>query len=360
MQTADLDATILIVDDELAGISSLRRTLRRAGFRKLTWTADPREAIQMCSARAPDLVLLDLHMPLIPGDRVLTRMRADLPAEQYVPVIVLTGDGTAEAKRRAFLAGAQDFLAKPYDGQEILFRVHSQLAIARLHGDLRAHAKALEEAVRDRTSELHQAQLELISRLARAAEFRDDDTGEHAQRVGMLSARIGAELGLSEERVELLWRAATLHDVGKIGVSDTILLKPGKLTPEEMNSMREHVQIGAHILSGGSSRYLQIAEKIALTHHEWWNGNGYLSLSGDDIPIEGRIVAVADVFDALTHSRPYKVAWSRQDAIAHIAKLSGSQFDPDVVDAFIRTISEEEDGCDPVPMFAAETAALHS
>lgn len=342
MAEADFEANILIVDDEEPGIGSLRRTLRRAGFSRLSWTTDPREAIRMCLMRAPDLILLDLHMPYIAGDQVLARMRAELPSENYLPVIVLTGDSTREAKRRAFMAGAQDFLSKPYDRQEILFRIQSQLSIARLHREMRAQARRLEEAVRDRTGELQQAQLELMDRLARAAEFRDDDTGEHAQRVGVLSAHIASELGLPTDRVELIRRAATLHDVGKIGISDTILLKPGKLTAEEMSTMREHVKIGAHILSGGSSRYLQIAEKIALTHHEWWDGNGYLALSGDDIPIEGRIVAVADVFDALTHARPYKGEWPREDAIAHIAALRGKQFDPVIVDAFMRMLAAEE------------------
>jgi putative two-component system response regulator len=342
MAEIDFEANILIVDDEEPGIGSLRRTLRRAGFSRLSWTTDPREAIRMCLARAPDLILLDLHMPYIDGDRVLARMRADLPSENYMPVIVLTGDSTREAKRRAFMAGAQDFLAKPYDRQEIIFRIRSQLTISRLHRELRAQARQLEETVRDRTGELQQAQLELMDRLARAAEFRDDDTGEHAQRVGLLSARIASELGLPAESVELIRRAATLHDVGKIGISDTILLKPGKLTAEEMNTMREHVKIGAHILSGGSSQYLQIAEKIALTHHEWWDGNGYLALSGDEIPLEGRIVAVADVFDALVNERPYKSAWLREDAVAHIAALRGRQFDPVIVDAFMRMLAAEE------------------
>ena len=335
---ADLEAGILIVDDEKAGIGSLRRTLRRAGFKRLFWTTDPREAIGMCRTDPPDLVLLDLHMPFLSGDQVLARMRQEMPPEAYLPVIVLTGDCTREAKSRAFGSGAQDFLSKPYDSQEILFRVASQLAVARLHGDLRMQKQQLEEAVKQRTAELHHAQLELIDRLARAAEFRDDDTGEHAQRVGELAARIATEMGISDNRVELIRRAATLHDVGKIGISDTILLKPGKLTPQEMTTMREHVRIGAHILSGGSSHYLQVAETIALYHHEWWDGSGYLGLRGEEIPIEGRIVAAADVFDALTHARPYKAAWPTDEAVTHIVGLRGRHFDPAVIDAFLRML----------------------
>ncbi|HET8654547.1 MAG TPA: HD domain-containing phosphohydrolase [Longimicrobiaceae bacterium] len=337
----DTDAQILIVDDEAAGIGALRRTLRRAGYRNLAWTTDPTEAVQLCLWKAPKLILLDLHMPFMAGDQVLVRMRADLPAESYLPVIVLTGDGSREAKRRTFAAGAQDFVAKPYDRQELLFRIRGQLGIGRLHDDLRAQKQKLEDAVHERTGELRRTQIELMDRLARAAEFRDDCTGEHAQRVGALSARIAGELGLPAQRVELIWRAAALHDIGKIGIADSILLKPGSLTDEEMSSMREHVKIGARILAGGTSTYLQVAEQIALTHHEWWNGNGYLGLRGEEIPIEGRIVAVADVFDALTHVRPYKTAWPLPEAVAHIARRRGIHFDPAVVDAFLRMLAAE-------------------
>ena len=336
-----LDAPILIVDDESASVQALRRTLQRAGFSNLVWTTDPREAVQLCLWRAPDLVLLDLHMPFVAGDEVLARLRSDLPAEDLVPVIVLTADETQEAKRRAFLAGAQDVVAKPFHREEMLYRVRSQLAIRRMHREMEGRKRELEEAVRERTGELERAQLELLDRLARASEYRDDDTGEHARRVGRLAARVAGELGLRHELVELIWRAAALHDLGKIGIADSVLLKPGKLTPEEMSAMREHVSIGAEILAGGSSPYLRMAERIALTHHEWWNGNGYLGLEGEEIPLEGRIVAVADVFDALVLERPYKAAWSVPEAVAHIVRLSGTHFDPAVVQAFLRVLGPD-------------------
>jgi putative two-component system response regulator len=339
-RNAELDPSILIVDDQTESIDALRRMLRGAGLCNVSWTTDAREAMELCLWRAPELVLLDLHMPFVTGDEVLARMRQEMPGECYFPVIMLTGDATAEAKRRAFLAGAQDFISKPYQQEEVLLRIHSQLAVGRSHRDLQEQKREL-EAAGERTGELEQAELELLDRLARAAEYRDDDTGEHAQRVGRLATRIASELGLPAQAVELIWRAAALHDVGKIGIADDILLKPGKLTPEEMEAMRRHVTIGADILTGGSSRYLRVAERIALTHHEWWDGNGYLGLCGEEIPIEGRIVAVADVYDALTHERPYKAAWRVPDAVAHIVGLQGRQFDPAVIAAFLRVLAAD-------------------
>jgi putative two-component system response regulator len=334
-------AHILIVDDEEAGIRALKALLERAGFTDIRWTTDPREVVQLCLWRAPDLILLDLHMPHASGEEVLQRLRQELPVEGYLPVIVLTGDSTSEARSRVFRAGARDFISKPYDLHEVVLRIQNQLEIRRLHRMMQASNLELEAAVRERTAELQQSQIELLERLARAAEYRDDDTGEHAKRVGRLSARLAGDLGLSAQRVELIWRAATLHDLGKVGVSDTILLKPGKLTPEEMEVMRTHVSVGADILSGGTSGYLQVAERIALTHHEWWDGNGYLGMREEEIPIEGRIVAVADVFDALTHERPYKHAWTVEAAVEHISRLRGTHFDPAVVDALLRVLAQD-------------------
>lgn len=348
---------ILIIDDDRAAVDSLRRLLRRAGFTDVTSTVDPREALQLCLWRAPDLVLLDLQMPFLRGEQVLARLRAELPSDVVLPVIVLTGDPTEQAKETVFQTGAQDFIRKPYGEVDVILRIRNQLAMSRAHRALLNHNQVLERLVDERTQDLRHAQLELLERLAHAAEYRDDDTGEHARRVGRLSARIAAELGFDSETVELIWRAAMLHDVGKIGISDTILMKPGKLTDEEMEEMRTHVVIGAEILAGGSSSYLKVAERIARSHHEWWNGRGYLGLSRDEIPIEGRIVAVADVFDALTHERPYKEAWSVDRAIKHIVSCSGSHFDPAVVNALLRVIEDRPElATDPL-MYSAPPAA---
>jgi putative two-component system response regulator len=194
--------------------------------------------------------------------------------------------------------------------------------------------------VKERTHELELARLEILERLARAAEFRDDDTGEHTKRVGYVTGLVAAALGLSAEEVELVERAATLHDIGKIGVSDTILLKPGPLTPEEFDVMRKHTIIGAGILSGSNVPVLQTAGDIAISHHERWDGSGYPEgRKGERIPLVGRIVAIADLFDALTHERPYKKAWTRADALAEIQSQSGRQLDPGVVAAFMHVLN---------------------
>jgi putative two-component system response regulator len=196
----------------------------------------------------------------------------------------------------------------------------------------------LDQKVRERTAELEATQIEILERLALAAEYRDDNTGEHTKRVGETAARIAEALGWPTRDVELIRRAAPLHDVGKIAISDLILLKPGKLTSEEFEQMKAHTRLGAQMLSGGRFPLLQLAEQIALNHHERWDGSGYLGLRGEAIPIPGRIVSVADVFDALTSERPYKRAWSQEDALAEIKRQSGQQFDPQVVEAFLSVL----------------------
>jgi len=199
----------------------------------------------------------------------------------------------------------------------------------------------LEKRVIERTYELEESHLEILVRLARAAEYRDDDTGEHTWRVGRISALIAQHMGLADKKVKLILHAARLHDVGKIAIPDGILLKPARLTSEEFETMKTHTTLGAEILSGGSSPLLQMAETIALTHHEKWNGTGYPGgLMGDLIPIEGRIVSVADVFDALTHDRPYKTAWPVEKAMDEIESQTGKQFDPDVVEVFKKILPQ--------------------
>jgi putative two-component system response regulator len=207
---------------------------------------------------------------------------------------------------------------------------------------VRRYQEMLERKVRERTQDLEEARLEVLRRLALAAEYRDDDTFEHTGRVARTAAALTKILGLSEDHVALIRQAAPLHDIGKLGISDTILLKPGKLTPEELETMRMHAALGAQILSGSSSDVLQLAERIALTHHEWWNGNGYPAhLRGDEIPECGRIVAIADVYDALTHVRPYKEAWPVDRAVDEVHRLCGTQFDPEIIEAFGQLDAEE-------------------
>jgi putative two-component system response regulator len=327
---------ILIVDDQPANVELLEAILDGAGYKDVLGTTDPREVIRLHHEFEPDLILLDLMMPHMDGFAVMSQLAARIPAGEYLPVLVLTADITSEARARALSAGAKDFLTKPLDHLEVLLRIRNLLETRQLHLQLAAQNRMLDERVRSRTRDLEEARIEILDRLALAAEFRDDDTGQHTLRVGITSARIAECLDEAPSQVELIRRAAPLHDVGKIGIPDAILLKPGKLTPAEWRIMQTHATVGTRILRGSQAPVLQMAEQIALCHHERWDGTGYpTGFGGPDIPLAARIVAVADVYDALTHDRPYKTAWPPMDAIAEIRRQSGIQFDPDIVNAFL-------------------------
>jgi len=329
------DAKFLIVDDELANVRILERMLQGWGCLHVRSTTNSREALPLFSEFQPDLVLLDLMMPEPDGFAVMQQLRPLIADGDYLPVLVLTADTTVPTKHKALSVGATDFLTKPFDMVELSLRISNLVEARFLHLQLQNQNRILDEKVRERTRELAQSEIETIECLALAAEFRDDDTGQHTQRVGHTTALLAARLGVPEARAELIRRAAPLHDVGKIGIADGILLKPGKLTPEEFATMKEHAVIGAHILARHHTPMLQLASDIALTHHERWDGSGYpRGLVGEAIPLEGRLVAVADVFDALTHERPYKAAWPVAEAVAEIERQSGRQFDPGVVEAF--------------------------
>ena len=329
-------ARILIVDDQQENVTLLRRMLSKAGYRDIEGTTEPGRVEMLYEAFGPDLVILDLHMPAMDGFAVLERLRARTARSTYLPILVLTGDHDPLKRRRALAAGATDFLAKPFDIVEVMLRIRNLLETRHLHQLLWNQNVGLEERVRQRTSQLEEAQGEILARLAAAAEHRDDDTGRHTFRVGQLSAVLAQALGLPHDLVEVIRAAAPLHDVGKIGVPDQILLKVGKLTDEEFAVMKTHTTIGAAILAGGSSRLVIEAERIALSHHERWDGGGYPNgLAGEEIPLGARIVAVADVFDALTHARPYRAAWPLEQVLEEMRAQRGRHFDPVVVDAFL-------------------------
>ncbi len=317
------NARILIVDDQEANVRLLEGILKRAaGYHALRSTTDSREVIPLFAEFHPDLILLDLHMPHLDGFAVMEELKKAVTPGVFLPILVLTADVTPEAKQRALAGGAKDFLAKPFDPVEVLLRIKNLLETRFLHLELQV--------------QLADAHLEVIDRLAIAAEYRDDETGEHIKRVGQTSALLARALRLPSDHVLLIRRAATLHDVGKIGIPENILLKPGRLTPDEFEVMKSHTTIGARILSGGAFPLLQMAEEIALTHHERWDGSGYpRGLKGEAIPLVGRIVAVADVFDILSHPRPYKKAWTADEAIAELQRVAGTHFDPAVVSAFL-------------------------
>jgi putative two-component system response regulator len=331
------NARILIVDDEDVNIDILRRILTRAGFTRVETTNDSRQAAALYVEHRPDLILLDLHMPHVDGLEVMDQLN-EIAEASYLPILILSGDLTPEARRDALSRGAKDFVGKPFQQEELLLRIKTLLETRFLYIQIQSQNQLLEAKVRERTRELVEAQIEIIQRLAIAAEFRDDNTGQHTHRVGQMSALVAKQLGLPDTQVSLIRRAAELHDVGKIGVPDTILMKMGKLTPEEFEVVKTHTVIGARILSGGKFPLLRLAEEVAFSHHERWDGEGYARIRGVDVPLAGRIVAVADVFDALTQQRPYKPAWPIAEAIGEIDRQRGRQFDPEVVDGFLRVI----------------------
>ncbi|MDX6678135.1 MAG: cyclic di-GMP phosphodiesterase, partial [Solirubrobacteraceae bacterium] len=325
----------MIVDDDAAIVAVLQSLLGGWGFLDVVATTDSSEAVGICAECEPDLVLLDLNMPSPDGFEVMDLLRPWSASRTPMPILVLTADPSPAIKRRALASGARDFLTKPFDAEEVRLRVNNLLETRRLQQDLARHGEELERRVRDRTAQVDEARAELLDRLALAAEYRDDETGEHTQRVGRTAGRLAEELGLPRATVELIRRAAPLHDIGKLAIADAILLKPGRLTSAEREQMKRHATIGAQILSGSRSPLLQTAEQIALSHHEHWDGSGYPSgLSGEAIPLAGRIVAVADVYDAISHERPYKKAWPIDEAVAEIARHAGGQFDPRVAAAF--------------------------
>jgi len=329
------DKPILVVDDEDANLLLLRRILERAGYTNVQTLKDPTRIEARFADVPPQLLILDLHMPGMDGFEVMSFLEEVTSRGDDSAFLVLTADATEEAKQRALEMGARDFLTKPIDATELLLRARNILHTQHLREKLLDQNRGLEATVALRTRELDDTRIEVLDRLARAAEFRDDETQEHAQRIGRTCALLAVELGLPAEEVDLLRQAAPLHDIGKIGIPDSILLKPGRLTDAEFDTIKEHTLIGAGILSGGRTPLILLAEDIALTHHERWDGGGYpQGRAGDATPLHGRAVSVADVFDALTHARPYKEAWPIDRALEEIESQRGRQFDPDVVDAF--------------------------
>jgi cyclic di-GMP phosphodiesterase len=342
------DARLLIIDDHEPNVEALTRILHRAGFAEVTGTTDPVAGVELVMRWQPDLILLDLHMPQLDGFGVLDAIWPQLTDGRYLPVVMLTGDSGEETKRRALAGGVKDFLTKPFDATEVVLRIENLLETRSLYVRLQDQNHVLESRVLQRTRDLEEAQMEILQRLAAAAEFRDDDTGRHTHRVGHVAALLAAEIGLSTEAVEMIRRTAPLHDVGKIGIPDAILLKPGRLTAAERRGIQTHTTIGAAMLAGGRSALVQMAESIARSHHERWDGGGYPNgLAGDAIPIEARVVAVADFLDALTHERPYRNAWSLDKTVAAIVRERARHFDSTVVDALLTLLRSGREVCLP-------------
>jgi len=345
------NAKLLIVDDDPMDMEIAREMLEQEGYHAIQSLSDPSETLCLSRTFAPDLIVLDLMMPKMDGFAVMAQLKEGWQGHADVPILIITADISIQTGRRALAAGAKDFLTKSFDTVELLLRIGNLLETRFLHQALQRQNHSLEDSVQVRTIELESArqritdyarqlesaQFETLERLARAGEFRDDETGLHTQRVGVTTALLAQNLGFSLVRLPWLQQAARLHDLGKIGISDRILLKPGKLTHEEFEIMKTHAVIGADLLQGGESELFQMAQRIAASHHERWDGSGYpYGMRGEEIPLEARIVSLVDVFDALTHDRPYKTAWTVEDALAVIQQQSGRQFDPRVVQEFLR------------------------
>lgn len=341
MEAEIAKARILIVDDQQENVELLRHILEPDGYAAIDSTNDPLEALALTAELEPDIVLLDVVMPGMDGYQVLAALGEAELLVPFRPVLVLTSDHSRQAQRAAWAAGAKDFLTKPLSPFEVRQRVRNLLETRVLHLALQRQNAHLEERVRERTAELEEARLQILHRLAMAAEYRDDDTGRHTRRVGRMSGRIAEALGLAPQLAARIQMAAPLHDVGKIGIPDAILLNASKLSQEDFEIMKTHCVIGADLLASPEVPLLALAAEIAWTHHEGWDGSGYpRGLTGVDVPLPGRIVAVADTFDALTHARPYKPAWPVEEAIAELRRLSGRAYDPDVVEAFESVVAK--------------------
>ena len=355
-ELAAKSSKIMIVDDEQTNVLVVERFLYLAGYRRFVTTTDSTKAMDMVDREKPDIILLDIMMPDVSGLDILRELRASEQHKQ-LPVIVLTASSDPQTKSECLELRATDFLNKPVDQHDLLPRVRNALIVKAHLDNLADTARRLEIQVRHRTAELIASRQEVILCLARAAEFRDNETGMHVVRVGRYVRIVAEALGFTVEDAELLEMAAQLHDVGKIGVADAILQKPGKLEPQEYEVMkqhcglgrsiierfpehelaavRRHTELGGTLLEIANSPVLRVAGRIALTHHERWDGSGYpLGLAGEDIPLEGRMTAVADVFDALSSKRPYKEALPRQRCFEIMEAERGTHFDPRVLDAF--------------------------
>jgi putative two-component system response regulator len=350
-------ARIMIVDDEPVNIKVVRKYLQIAGYTDFIITSESPKAMEMIRREKPDVILLDVMMPQVSGLKILQEIRTD-PELAHLPVLILTASTDAETKHSALELGATDFLAKPVDASDLVPRVRNCLLVKAHHDHLARYSNHLETEVRVRTAELEKSRLQAVHCLARAAEYRDDDTGRHVIRVGKYAGIIAREMGFPPEQITMIESAAQLHDVGKIGIPDSILLKPGRLDPEEFKLMQRHCEYGRLIILPDAPAepfvpdarqrrrtttrsLLELAADIAFTHHERWDGTGYPSnFAGEQIPLEGRITAVADVFDALASKRPYKGAFPLESCLSIVKDGRGRQFDPAVVDALLRRVGE--------------------
>jgi response regulator RpfG family c-di-GMP phosphodiesterase len=324
---------VAIIDDAQMNVTLLQHLVRKLPDCESVCFTDPVVALEWCLVNEPDLVIVDFMMPVLSGIELVERFRV---RHAEVPVLMITANHDIALRHQALKIGVTDFLNKPLDNIEFLARAKNMLALRASHKKLADHAAWLADEVRKATADVVAQERETIFCLAKAAEYRDPETGAHILRMAHYSRHIARCMGLSVDQQDLLLQAAPMHDIGKVGTPDVILLKPGKLTEAEFEIMKQHAVIGHEILIAGRSQLMQVAAEIAYTHHEKFDGSGYpRGLAGQAIPLFGRIVAVADVFDALTSVRPYKKAWPIEKAREFLHSGRGQHFDPACVDAFL-------------------------
>ncbi|KHE91440.1 MAG: response regulator [Candidatus Scalindua rubra] len=339
---------ILVVDDEVKMCELLKRFLEMKKHNVITANCGE-EALKKVKVEKPDLILLDIKMPGMDGLEVARHIRR---GAEYgdIPIIMVTALSSRDDRIRAVEVGANDFIAKPVDMTEVLVRTASLLKMKHAQDAVKSYQAGLELKIAERTADLqkslnetvkakqkiYEAYLDTLHRLTVAAEYKDEDTAEHIKRMSSYCTIIARSLHMPQEEIDLLYHVSAMHDIGKIGTPDSVLLKPGKLTPDEWTIMKQHTVFGAKILDNSPSELLQLGKVIAITHHEKWDGSGYPSgLAGEDIPLWGRICAVSDVFDALTSERPYKKAFSNKDALSIMKEGRGNHFEPQLIDLFM-------------------------
>jgi putative two-component system response regulator len=331
-----LSGKILIVDDQLVNVLLIERILTDAGYVAATFTIDPTVVCSLHAQNHYDLILLDLQMPGMDGFQVMEGLK-EIETSGYLPVLVITAQ--PEYKLRALHAGAKDFISKPIEMAEVLARVHNMLEVRLLHQALNDQNAKLETRVLERTADLHDGYVETIFTMTRAAEHKDEDTGAHVQRISYYGSALARLMGQSEEFVDAIFYASPMHDIGKIGIPDHVLLKPGGFTPEEWSIMKTHAEMGAEILGNSKSPYLKMGAEIALNHHERWDGGGYPNgIQGEAIPLAARIMNICDIYDALRSKRPYKPAFDHDKAIEILTQGDGrtlpTHFDPEILSVF--------------------------
>lgn len=332
--------TVLIIDDSEINLTLIKALVLKLGECQPVLFDRPLAALEWCRSNQPDLVIVDYMMPDMDGINFIGNFRT-LPGREEIPVLMITANDQKDVRYEALQGGANDFLTKPIDRNEFTARTRNMLSLRNGQKYLESRAEELERLVQARTAQIREREMELIYRISRAAEFRDPETGAHIQRMAHYSRVIAQGLQLSPEQQRLVLEAAPMHDVGKIGIPDYILLKPGKLTSEEFAVMQKHSLIGYELLMDSSSEIMQAGAQVALAHHEKFDGTGYPNgLQGEAIPLFGRIAAVADVFDALTSERPYKKAWPLEDARRFLEEGRGTHFDPKCIDAFLAAWEE--------------------